>query len=43
MLTLIDYHLVSYWSAIDDYLIAEDRKDLLGTIAQFVHFLAEEK
>ena len=30
MLTLIDNHLVSYWSAIDDYLIAERRKCLLG-------------
>ena len=42
MLTLIDNLLVSYWSAIDDYLIEEGRKDLTGTIAHFVHFLAEE-
>ena len=42
MLTLIDNHLVSYWSAIDDYLIAEGRKGVMGTIAKFVHFLSEE-
>ena len=42
MLTLIDNRLVSYWSPIDDY-IAEGRKGLMGTIAQFhFHFLAEE-
>ena len=39
---LIDNHLAYYWSAIDDYVIAERRKGLMGTIAQFVHFLAEE-
>ena len=49
MLTLIDNHLVPYWSAIDSYLIAEARKGLLvmpwklmGTIAQHAHFLAEK-
>ena len=30
MLTLIDNHLVSYWSAKDGYLIAEARKGLPG-------------
>ena len=30
MLTLIDNHLVPYWSAIDGYLIADARKGLLG-------------
>ena len=42
MLTLIDNRFVSYWSPIDDCLIAERRKCLMGTNAQFVHFLAEE-
>ena len=42
MLTLIDNHPVSYRSAIDDYLMGESRKGLMGTIVQFVHCREEE-
>ena len=45
MLTLIDNLLVFLLvidDAIDDSLIAEGCKGLMGTIAQFAHYITEE-